>query len=418
MSAIEKLKRELQAVLEDRMQCHLDSKAAKPGSAEAAQAASRNKELRGKEEELRKAIAEIKPASGGNLSPEHNALLAQCSVGRIVAKAISGDPLDGAEKELQSEVGINGRADDGGQVVPWALLAARSGNDVRAQDVASDQSSQAGPRVQRPVIQRCFARSASAFLSAVFEEIPQGTASFLAVSTGPAAAEKSAGADTTAASFTLQGRELSPGRIVSRAICRIEDVVRLASGTYERAITRDLLDGLSSGMDSAVLNDSTTGVFARLPDATAPTAVTTFGKFLSAIYDGVDGSVFARTEQDVKLLMGKSAYQVAGGIVPTGTATTAAEVLRRISGGVMATAHIAAPATISSQTNIERAVRYKTAGMGGPALTVCYWGGGPSIVRDAITRAGRGEIALTCTGLFAHDVTRADDFDEVLFKTA
>ena len=118
-------------------------------------------------------------------------------------------------------------------------------------------------------------------------------------------------ADATAAAFTVTS--VTPKRISARLAIAIEDIAAVGQQNFESILRENLSLVLSDQLDDQVINGNgsapnLTGVFQRLTDPGAPTAVADFDAYASAHAGGVDG-LWANTIKDVSIVVGAETYR-------------------------------------------------------------------------------------------------------------
>ena len=131
-------------------------------------------------------------------------------------------------------------------------------------------------------------------------------------------------------------------------------------------------------------------------------AVDTFASYRSElVYDRLDGR-YAKMESDVRLLMGaKTAVHAASLYRSNNADDSAIDSLRRISGGVRISAHVAAVNGNKQDVIVRR-------GSGDDAVAALW--AGVTLIPDEVTAAKTGKIILTAVLMAAFKVTRTDGF--------
>ena len=108
---------------------------------------------------------------------------------------------------------------------------------------------------------------------------------------------------------------VTPKRISARLSIQIEDVAAVGQASFESILRENLSLVLSDELDKQAINGdgqapNLSGIFQRLTDPTAPTAVADFDAYASAHAGGVDG-LWANTIKDVGIVVGPSTYTLA-----------------------------------------------------------------------------------------------------------
>jgi len=269
------------------------------------------KRMREIEVELRAAIvAEPDPVTSPAQATEDRnrlELRSRASVGRFLLAAMRGRSVDGAERELLDEAG----PDDG-----TILLELWDTNPVEKRaDSVSGASSPVGVNLDRlrPTV---FAPSILPRLGVEMPRVASGTYALGTITTSLSVSSQAKGdaAGASAAAFTVTNVPLK--RISARLAIAIEDVAAVGQANFESVLRENLSLVLSDELDKQGLNGAggnsgkdLVGVFHRLTDPTAPTAVATFDSFVSAFADHVDG-LWASTVKDIAVVCGPATYRL------------------------------------------------------------------------------------------------------------
>ena len=142
---------------------------------------------------------------------------------------------------------------------------------------------------------------------------PFHTSATITTSLTAGAKAKSADQEATAAGFIVTS--VTPKRISARLSIQIEDVAAVGQANFESILRENLSLVLSDELDKQAINGdgqapNLSGIFQRLTDPTAPTAVADFDAYASAHAGGVDG-LWANTIKDVGIVVGPSTYTLA-----------------------------------------------------------------------------------------------------------
>ena len=172
----------------------------------------------------------------------------------------------------------------------------------------------------RPAV---FANSIAMRLGIEMPRVMSGTYASATISTSLTATAEAKGgrADATAAAFTVTS--VTPKRISARLAIAIEDIAAVGQQNFESILRENLSLVLSDQLDDQVINGNgsapnLTGVFQRLTDPGAPTAVADFDAYASAHAGGVDG-LWSNTIKDVSIVVGPTTYQHASRTFQTAT---------------------------------------------------------------------------------------------------
>ena len=337
------------------------------------------------EPKLRAALAvENKAAEETAAEPEYRDLIRRASVREYLREAATGEKVAGASAELRQERKT-------GDAMPWDVLLPI---EDRA-DVATSAPTATGA-VQHSIMDRVFAQTASAYLGVVMPSVPVGDSVYTHLSAGTSAGVVAAGTahDATAATFTAFS--LAPTRLTARYLIGVEALATLAGA--EEALRTDLRMALGDKLDDVVLNgDGTapnpTGFFSELAaGASAGSAVDTYSTIIGHALGGVDGKYGANLMQ-IKLLLGVQSYAVAGKAFTSNGETSAADYLLARSAGVRASANMPSPAS-----NVQKGLLARAGGQGRAVAPM--WESGIRLIRDELTGASKGEVAITALSLF------------------
>ena len=353
-------------------------------------------------------------AAGGNPldseGAEYQALCHQPIVGEIFQAVANGQSPEGAARELQQAA--HARDNE----IPWGAILPDS---YRAADSAAVAPTTGLPVTQNPIIGRLFNRTAAAYLGVLFPSVPVGQTSYVVLDTGATAAPQAIGDAVNAEVVTWGVKTLSPRRLTARYLFRLEDAMTVQG--LEQAYRMDLAATLGEQLDKQVLTgdgvapnvsgflDITAGELTVPGDATDEATVKDYIDAITGVVDGKN----AVSESEVKLLIGSPTLTHAGGKFITNTSDTALEKVRNIAGGVRVSGHI--PAMDASSKN--QLALTAAAGMAGYAVAP-MWGAGPSVIRDEISGAAKGEVALTILSFFNFAIARKDGFTLHKFKIA
>ena len=204
---------------------------------------------------------------------------------------MNGDPLVGAEKELQEHRGLY-RAQ-------YPMGYDRPAPAPRTEDRADAVSAAPADShlQQHPILGRVFARSATATLGVAMPMVPTGEQNFPVVTTTDSAvilAKDAAEGDTADAGITAH--VIEPKRLQRSYLFRREDQAVL--GGLEEALRADLSMAVSDLLDAQVLaGDGTTGA--------------QFGGFLAT---PANGGLPARSDTPARVTFALAAAEAARGI--------------------------------------------------------------------------------------------------------
>ena len=331
---------------------------------------------------------------------EKNGLEQRARLGTFLYRAAAGQPLDGAELELQQADKLPGDA------IPFSALVSE---DRQAEGQTENRAVTPAPAnlpAQSTFVDRVFAGGDAMFLGVMMPSVPAGEAVYNLISAGPEAeaVAKDAAADATAGAFASE--VLKPTRIPARFTLRVEDM-REDQG-LEMAIRRDLSGLLSEALDERIVaGDGTVGSFspgvAKTTDPANDAATLDYDTAKQLAAANVDGRR-ARMLSETRLLVGTATYGLMAGLA-NANGYDALQWTMENAGGLRASAFISAPGA----NNIQRAVIAKTGARSAAYAPV--WEG-IRLIRDEVTDAAKGQVHLTAYLLAAFKVV--DDASYVL----
>lgn len=328
----------------------------------------------------------------------------RASIGRIVDQIREQRAQDGAEAELQAHYELPGDS------IPLALLERRAAASAQAPATVGTN--------QQPIEPVLFPRSVAAFLGVEMPRVPVGQATFptmTAPATGPAGADEGASVDDTAGTFDVNA--LGPRRLQRSFTYSREDSASFAG--MDAALRVNLNDALESGLDLAAINGILAGI--DEPD-TIGNSVSGFDAFLGAANGAVDG-IHAAMLADVRMVVAStrtealpSTYAIMAAAYRGNQGDVSAyDSLQAKSGGVRASAHLAAPAVLDGINNSQEAILARAIGRR-PAVAPIW--DGIQVIVDPYSESKDGLIRLTAVMLYNFAVTRAGGFVRARFKTA
>ena len=350
-------------------------------------------ELKATEAEYRVAtLAEPEPETRSDSAEgrEMRSMLGRSNVGVIFASAFERRSTPGGvEEELQQHFQIAGNA------IPLEML-------MEHRDVTPLPANANVEAVQRPIVQPVFALGDAAYLGVDMPTIPSGDAVYPVLTTRPTVGgphkDSTAVAETIGA-FTTDA--LEPGRLQASFFYRRTDAMRFPG--MGEALRAALSSGLSEALDKETIDQIVTDV-AR----TDSSAVDTFATYRSRLlFDLVDGR-YATQEGDIRLLLGTATLSdMAELYASVGAAMgsdTVVESIRRSSGGLRVSPHIAAAAGDKQDVIVRKGSR--------PDAVAPLWQG-VTLIPDEITKAGTGEIVITALLMAAFKIIRTDGFARI-----
>ena len=205
---------------------------------------------------------------------------------------------------------------------------------------------------QQQIVQPVFAEGDAAFLNVSMPTVPVGAAVFPVLTSSPTVGgpykDSSEVGETTG---TFSTDTLQPSRLQASFLYLRTDASRLAG--MGEALRMALASALSEALDSKLIAQIVTDV-----SRTDSSALGTFATYRSRmIYGQLDGR-FAPMESDVRVLGGASTIaHMAGQYRGNAADDSVLDSIRRVSGGVRVSAHIASIASKKQDTIIRRGSR-------------------------------------------------------------
>ena len=341
------------------------------------------------------------------------ALQGRASFGRYLSGFADGEQLSGAERELAEHRGIT----TSGNVIPWdALLSAAPAVELRA-DAVTPAPATGNPTNQAAIIQRVFARSAVRRLGVAMPGVGVGIASYPVITEGPDPAFVAADGVKEATAGTLTANALLPKRLQGRILFRLEDVMTVTG--LESGLSADLSASLSNQLDAQLIGagDATvrgflaTAANGGLAAYADPAAAIDFAGAAEQAARGVDGT-YAGGEDECAWIIGTATYQTLAGLIQANDSASATERLRRLLRDFMASANIPAAAS-----NIQQGILAKL-GAVDSINAVCPIWEGLKLIRDDVTNAAKGQVAVTAIAFHNFKVLRAAGFVRTKVKLA
>ena len=250
-----------------------------------------------------------------------------------------------------------------------------------------------------PTVLPVFAKGDAAFLGVRMATVGVGDAVFPVLTSRPAVGgPHTADQNVPVTDATFTADNLSPGRLQASFEHRRTDAARF--GALDPSLRSALSEGLSEALDAKVVAQIVTDV--GRTDATAENSFATYRSQL--VYSRLDGR-YARMESDIRILMGPStAVHASSEYRGNNADDSAIDSLRRISGGLRISAHIAGVSGNKQDALVRR-------GSGDDAVAALW--AGVTLIPDEITAAKTGKIILTAVLMAAFKVTRTDGFARI-----
>ncbi len=322
------------------------------------------------------------------------ALIDAASVGRIVQFAASGRASDGPERELQTELNLQGN------MVPLALLVqpgdvqrgtlegARAAATLNMQTVAAPSQGQfwagvfAAPVVRWLGIQTTRVDFGEQVLSAVSEPVK-----------GPAAVAEGATVADTNVRFGTDSA--SPRRIQTSLVVAREDLAKHGpnlSGVVAQTLRGAVRDGMEKLVIDALLDHGM--------DHDSDTEET-YASYRAKATSEVDGRL-ASSAKDIRVLFGAATYAHADGKFRSENAGggSALEALQSMTAGVRVSAHVP---PMDATTKTQKAIIARTMRPGHSAAFI--WEG-IELLSDPYSESPDGQLRLTGIAMADYAISR------------
>lgn len=355
------------------------------------------------------------------------------SLGRYLAAIAAESVADGVEAELRQELNLADNA------IPLEALLPTP--EERA-DAVSPQDEKGAAlafgtvnTTTGPMLTRVFTATDTAFLGISMPAVPPGERVYPVMTDGTDAAmvaRGSAAPDATAAKFTVVNA--TPHRLSGRYVFDLEGVAELG-GLLESTLRADLRTVMGYQLDRQVLLGDGTGanvsglikLLELLPppglsvDANEVSAALTWANGRQIATDGLDGKL-ARTESDLRILIGGTTYTQARALYRNANAGDSSDLIAALTAlgvTIRRSFQIAAPAVATikggnaaSKKKVQSAlVNFE------PAAAVAPVWQGITMIRDPYTEAAKAQIVLTAHMLFDFILRRQDGWKRYAIRT-
>ena len=320
-------------------------------------------------------------------------LIAGASIGAIFSATLEHRQTDGRTAELQTELGLHANQ------VPIALLRDRELEHRAVTPAPGDVGT-----VQAEIVPAVFPMACATFLAIDTPTVAVGEAVYPVLTKNAEIKTPAANAAAAETTGSFSADVLSPSRLQASFFYSREDRARFAG--MDSALRMNLSDALADGLDAQILA-GTNGLFTGANLANhAASEVTTYATYRSALgYGRVDGK-FAASVGDLKIVMGAATYGHAAAAFRSANAgdRAALEDLMQVTGGVKVSAHVPA-VEVNKQNAVIR--------LGARRDCVAPIWEGVTLIPDAITKAGLGQIIVTAVMLYAVKILRSEGFYKV-----
>ena len=351
--------------------------------------------------------------NGDGEAAETRRLMEAVTINDYLGPATAGSAIEGRAAELNAALEVSIAGPGGGVAVPWAVLEARAFTATAAND---------GSEIQRPILARLFGPGVMDALGVRMDTVPAGRSEWPLITGGVApdqAKEEAAAAAAVTAVFSTAS--LKPKRMSGKYEYSHEIAASVAD--LEQGLRRDLADAVKAKMSDIIINGTapTTqqpqrieGFLTRLTAADLSSAEATAADYGRLHSLGVDG-IHAGMETEVMSVIGDDTYRHAAGVYITGSGESGSELLRRRSGGCVASTYIPDVASMKQFAILH------SAGPNGGAMrgdsVAAVW---PTleVIRDIYSQASQG-VVLTWVALWdAHTAFREDAYEQIAVQVS
>ncbi len=327
----------------------------------------------------------------------------RAEVSRYVGAAMEGQPVDGAEAELNAGLGM------GAGAFPLRLLAP----EARATTDADGQANQG------TWVDRIFADSAAAFLGITMPSVGPGIAAYPVTGGGPSPAQRGRTEAADDGSLTVSVKEVKPTRNAVRAIFSIEDAARLPG--IEDALRRDMRMAMTEAVDRAILMgdaganedgaditglNTATGVSETTITQTNRASPNSVLAKLLALVDGKTATMLG----DLRAVLSIGAYRL---WAATRNDATDSTLLRFIEASGLPQVRVRDGIATGTGTGAFAAFVGRQRGIRGSGVAPVWEAA--RLIRDPYTKAATGEVAVTLTTLWGFALPRATNYGRVKF---
>ena len=302
-------------------------------------------------------------------------LRSKASLVSFIRAALSGQQVSGPEAELRAAVGVNG--------IPLELWDTPQTEEQRA---ATEAPGTVGVNLDR-IRPAVFANSIAPRLGIEMPRVESGTYASATIGTSLTAAPAAKGADADASAATFTVTSVTPKRISARLSIQAEDVAAVGQANFESILRENLALVLSDALDDQAINgdgssNGLVGIFERLADPAATTAVVDFDAFAAAHAAGIDG-LWANTLKEVGIVCGPATMALSARTFQTaanykGEMSAAAYAMNQ-TGGWWTNKRMPDAGTFETVANVQQAILYRMGrsmlgGAGAMRTAVCpHW---------------------------------------------
>lgn len=344
------------------------------------------------------------------------------SLGRYLSGIAEQRTLDGAEGELRAELKLSDQAIPVEALLPTPEERADA---VSPQNAAGNALPSGTINLSTgPLLNRVFTRTDTAFLGVAMPTVPAGERRYPVMTSGTKASMQARGASPEAGAAKFTVVDANPHRLTGRYVLDLEGVAEMG-GLLESTLRADLRTEMGWQLDDQILNGDGTGanvsgILASLDDTPWPAlagsakdpAQLTWESGRQLVYQNLDG-MFARTESDIRLLLGDSTYDRLRSVYRNGATASnvdGLDAIRALGARVRRSFMIPAQsAYLDGATKREQHVIFAAE----PGALVAPIWQGITMIRDPYTEAGKAQIVLTAHMLFDLVFRRKDGWKDL-----
>ena len=347
-------------------------------------------------------IAALKKQAEEPPAPKQN-LLERIELRSYMEAYSQGKSVTGAEKELNEGLGL-----DLDTQVPWEALAPEARAEDRTDDPTAITIGDWGKTINA-LLPRIFEKTDAGFLGISTPGVASGTTTYPVMTGGTTASMRAANAEIEADVATFSVVNVTPTRLSARYLWNMEGIASMG-GMLETALRSDLRMVMGDQFDEQLINGNGTspnvsGLFQELTDPTNPAAEATYDDYRTTATEQLDG-MMARTENDIRILLGLSTWKHARGKTNTDKQLDAIEAMTRLGASVQNSARI--PAIASKRQDAILTFE--------PGAAVAPIWQGITMIRDPYTNAAKAQVALTAHMLFGFALKRKDGWKQIRFQ--
>ena len=351
---------------------------------------------------------------------ERIALRSKASLTNFLTSRLAGQQVSGAEAELRSAAGIA----DG---IPLELWDVPRETEQRA-DAVTGTPSTVGVNLDR-IRPQVFANSIAPMLGIEMPRVESGSYASATISASLTAAALDKGGEAMATAATFAVTSVKAKRISARLGIAVEDVANVGAANFESILRENLSLVLSDALDDQIINGdgvapNLAGIFSRLADPDATSAVIDFDGFASVHADGIDG-LWASGLKDVSITVGPATMSLSARTFQSAAnykgEMSAAAYAQKHTGGWMTNKRMPSPGAFETVDDVQQGILFRKGrsmmGGGGAMRTaVCaHWN---SIsIDDIFSGSASGERYFTMHVLLSDTIlVQPDAYEQVAFQ--